>query len=142
MRFRLQVILALLGIAALYVVGKLVIRIARPRAVAQAAVPNAIEFRVVQKFNWSGEPFTTACYYQKPGGLWGWFYYDHEDDYWESGTAQVDPVAKRISIVRDGNVTVTFDWESETYQKWSKGRVEREIKGAQSWMPNGWQPPN
>ena len=53
-----------------------------PRIVARATATDGTEFCVVQKCNWNLEFFTTTCYYRKPGGRWGWFYYDHEDWYW------------------------------------------------------------
>jgi hypothetical protein len=109
-----------------------------PRVVARAVAPDGTEFCVVQTCNWNGEPFTTSCYYRKPGGNWGWFYYDHEDWYWGRGRTEVDPVAKRIAIYRDGRVTVTFDWESERFRLLRTDFPQREFIGAQEWMPAGW----
>jgi hypothetical protein len=141
MRLLRQVIFVLLAAGLIYLLGDAIAHISGPRVVARADVPSSVEFRVVQKCNWGGEPFTTSCYFRKPGGKWGWFYYDHEDNYWGSGTAQVDPVAKRISILREGKVTVTFDWETEVYQRIENGKMKHETTGAQSWMASGWEPP-
>jgi hypothetical protein len=109
-----------------------------PRVVARAVAPDGTEFCVVQTCNWDLEFFTTSCYYRKPGGKWGWFYYDHEDWYWGHGRAEVDSAAKRISIYRDRRVTVTFDWESERFRLLRTDFPQREFTGAQEWMPTGW----
>lgn len=109
-----------------------------PRVVARAVAPDGTEFCVVQTCNWDLEFFTTSCYYRKPGGQWGWFYYDHQDWYWRRGRAEVDAVAKRVSIYRDGRVTVTFDWESERFRLLRPDFPQREFTGAQEWMPAGW----
>ena len=109
-----------------------------PRVVARAVTPDGTEFCVVQKCKWDFEFFTTSCYYRKPGGQWGWFYYDHQDWYWGSGRAEIDQTLQRISIFREGRVTVTFDWKSETYRLFRSGFPHRTFIGAQGWMPPEW----
>ena len=109
-----------------------------PRIVARAIAPDGTEVCVVQTCNWDLEFFTTSCYYRRPGGQWGWCYYDHEDWYWGRGLAVVDTAARRISIYRRGQVTVTFDWESERFRLLRADFPHREFTGAQEWMPVGW----
>ena len=109
-----------------------------PRVVARAVAQDGTEFCVVQTCNWDLEFFTTSCYYRKPGGQWGWFYYDHQDWYWGRGRAEVDSAAQRISIYRDGRLTVTFDLESERFRLLRTDFPRREFVGAQLWMPAGW----
>jgi hypothetical protein len=109
-----------------------------PRVVARTVAPDGTEFCVVQTCNWDLEFFTTSCYYRKPGGQWGWFYYDHQDWYWGRGRAEVDSVAKRISIYRNQRVTVTFEWESERFRLLRSDFPQRELIKAQEWMPGGW----
>src|SRR3954469_1639384 len=72
-----------------------------PRIVARALAPDGTEFCVVQTCNWNLEFFTTACYYRRPSGRWGWLYYDHQDWYWGRGQVEIDERAKRLSIIRD-----------------------------------------
>jgi hypothetical protein len=85
-----------------------------PRTVVRAVAPNGIEVRVVQTCNWNGELFTTRFCYRKPDMPWKWFYYDHQDGYWRNGHAEVDSIAKTISIHRKGRLSIEFNWESET----------------------------
>jgi hypothetical protein len=107
--------------------------ISHPRVVASAVAPDGTELRVIQVCNWSAEPFTTSVYYRKPGGKWGWFYYDHEDGYWNSGRAEVDAAAKRINIWRGRAITATFEWETETFELRRGDVPHRTMTGAQEW---------
>src|SRR5687767_13790061 len=109
----------------------------RPRIVAHAVAPDGSEFCVVQRCNWSGEPFTTSCFSKTPDGRWGWYYYDHEDWYWAFGRAEVNPAAKRISVYRGDNVTATYDWESKTFQLLRSDFPHRQLTEPQSLMPVG-----
>lgn len=135
MRPRTKIIVLAVFMGLVVTVGLFIRHIDGPRVVVRAIASDGTEFCIVQKCNWDLEFFTTSCYYRKPGGRWGWFYYDHEDWYWRRGQAEVDEEMKRISIFRDGRATVTFDWESEVFHLL---RMHRTIKGAQGWMPSGW----
>ena len=110
-----------------------------PRLVAYAKAPDGTEFCVVQKCNWDLELFTTSCYYRKPGGRWGWFYYDHEDWYWMNGRSEVDVKAKQIRIYREQACVTTFDWETETFQLLRRDFPHRKLIGAQEVA--GWERP-
>ena len=138
LRRRTKIMSAVIAVLLVVVVALFIWHINGPRVVARAVAPGGTEFCVVQTCNWDLEFFTTSCYYRKPGGQWGWFYYDHEDWYWGHGRAEVDPVAKRISIYRDGRVTVTFEWESERFCLLRTDFPHRAFTGAQLWMPAGW----
>ncbi|HIJ65448.1 MAG TPA: hypothetical protein HPP77_05795 [Candidatus Hydrogenedentes bacterium] len=113
--------------------------ISSPRVIARAVAPNGIELCVVQECNWSTEPFTTSVLYRKPGGAWGWFYYDHEDLYWRKGHTEIDPQQKRITVFRGGKATASFEWETETLVRYWPDVPPRKIRGAQKWMPPGWR---
>lgn len=131
---RVTIALALAAVATtVWSICAFVEHIRPPRVVARAFAPDGTELRVVQTCNWSAEPFTTAVYYRRSGGAWGWFYYDHQDLYWHRGRAEVDPQSKRISVFRGRRVVVTFDWESERFRLLREGCQPREYVGAQEW---------
>jgi hypothetical protein len=138
MKVRTKTIGISIGLALLISAALFLWHIDRPRVVARAIAPDGTEFCVIQTFNWHAELFTTSCYYRKPGGQWGWFYYDHQDWYWGRGRAELDLENTRISIYRGGRLTVTFDWVSETFQLLRPDVPHREIAGALKWMPIGW----
>ena len=138
MRRRSVIVAAVL--LAFVVMAYLVIRhIDSPRLVAYAKASDGTEFCVVQKCNWDLEFFTTCCYYRKPGGRWGWFYFDHEDWYWGRGRPEVDTIAKQIRIYRGTSVRATFDWETETFQLLRPDFPHRKFVGAQ--QVAGWERP-
>ena len=96
-------------------VGLLIWHINGPRVVARAVSPEGIEMCIVQRCNWSVEPFTTRFFYRKPGTDWIGFYYDHQDWYWGSGTVSLNTNLHEAVFFRDGVPVVTFDWDVERY---------------------------
>lgn len=118
-------------VASIAMLGLFLWHIRKPRIVARAVTPDGVELRVIQGCNWDPEGFYTSVYYRKPGSPWGWFYYDHQDIYWGSGRAEVNPQAKRITIYRAGRVTATFDWETERFVLLRQDCAPRESIGAQ-----------
>lgn len=109
------------------------------RIIADANLPDGTRFIVTQKCNWSGEPFTTACYFKNQEGRWGWYYYDHEDIYWNRAPIHIDPDSRTLTISRNGNTTVTFNWETETCILW-RFKPPRLFVGPQNLKPDGWEP--
>jgi hypothetical protein len=108
-----------------------------PRVIVRAVAPNGIEFCMVQTI---GEPFNTSAHYRKPGGSWGWFYFDHEDWYWARGRARIAPGEKAIKIFRQQELVATFNWETEAFTRLGLGRINRTHTGAQHWLPAGKDP--
>ena len=125
-------------IAILAVGGLSLRRIITPRTVSRAVAPDGTEMCIVQRFNWSVELFTTSFVYRKPGGQWGEFYFDHEDDFWAGSRVTLDPAAQVAVFFRGGKPAITFDWASETY---TMHRLNWTFTGAQSTRPADWNPP-
>src|SRR5438477_6684127 len=97
-----------LALAFVLLIGWFIKHIIGPRVVARAVAPDGTEMCIVQKCNWSGEPFTTSFYYRKPGGPWGWFYYDHQDWYWSGDRVSLDTNSAVATFYRKGKPAVTF----------------------------------
>jgi hypothetical protein len=117
--------------------GSCVYHINGPRVIGRAVAPDGTEMCIVQKCNWSAEPFTTSFLYRTPKGQWGWFYFDHQDWYWSSSRAVLDTNAHKAVFYRGHSPAVTFDWTTETY---TLHRWNRTMTGAQQQMPAGWSP--
>jgi hypothetical protein len=133
MRIRPIFVFAWVLVAIIFAAVAFAFHIRHPRIVASAIAPDGTELRVVQTCNWSPEPFTTAVYYRRPGGRWGWFYYDHQDDYWGSGHTELNAREQRIRIYRGERLTATFDYISERFVLLREGCPARESIGAQGW---------
>lgn len=118
------------GVAVLFLFGR---QLSKPRVVARAVAPNGIEFCMVQRL---GEPFKTSAFYRKPGGPWGWFYYDHEDSFWIGGRTEIDLSEKMIKVYREEKLTATFAWESETFELIRFNRTT----SSPHWQPRGRDP--
>lgn len=107
----------------------------RSRTIAHAFAPDGSEVMLRQNFNWSPELFTTSFHHRRNGGTWEWFYYDHQDVVWNDAPLEIDPVAKRITIWRNGQPTIYFDWETTTYTLLNRGSYNRQIIGGQATAP-------
>lgn len=114
-----------------------VLRAAGPRTIGRAMAPDGTEMRLVQQFNWGFEPFTTSFVFRPPGGTWGRFYYDHEDDFWRYSPAVVDTARGVAVFYRGGQPAVTFDWRTATF---TLHRFQRTLTGAQWQMSADWNP--
>ncbi len=132
---RLILILAAFAVAAAGV--WLVWHIGGQRMIARAVAPDGTEMCLVQRCNWNAEPFTTGFVVRKAGGAWGWFYYDHQDNYWSTSRVVLDTNAGVAIFYRGPAPAVTYDWNTEVYllHRW-----QRTMTGAQGRMPPGWSP--
>jgi hypothetical protein len=108
-----------------------------PRIVGRSVTPEGVELCVVQKCNWEAEPFTTSFVFRKPGGQWGWFYYDHQDWYWGHARIVLDTNSGVARVFRGETEAITFNWRKEIY---TMHRWRRTIDGPQGTMPPGWEP--
>ena len=88
---------------------------------------------MVQKF---GEPFSTSAFYRSPGGAWNWFYYDHEDNYWNEAQTELDRTNKLIKVFRNTELTATFNWETEVFTRGTNW----ETAGSKAAVPLGKNP--
>ncbi|WP_265593167.1 hypothetical protein [Verrucomicrobium sp. BvORR034] len=59
--------------------------------VASLRLPDGSEYMVVQKCNWSLEPYTVGFYMRSPDGPWGWCYIDHQATRWRNVVMTHDP---------------------------------------------------
>ncbi len=137
MRVRTCIILAILLIIMAVSLGMALRHVSGPRVVARAVAPDGTEMCIVQKFNWGVELFTTSFVFRRPGGRWGWFYFDHQDLYWGSGGISLDTNTSTAVFYRGSAPAVTFLWKTETY---TLHRWNRTMTGAQSELPDGWHP--
>lgn len=135
---RKTIVIAVVLAAALVVgVRHFIHHIGTPRVIGRAVGLDGTEMCIVQQCNWSVEPFTTSFVYRRPGERWGMFYYDHQDSYWGSSRAVLDPDRHVALFYRGSTPAVTFDWASETFtlHRWS-----RTLTGAQWRLPADWSP--
>ena len=144
-----KIVFLLLFVALLVAVGLWLKILATPGIVAQAVLPNGIQIYLVQTFNWNlGERFTTSFYCRATNGVWGWCYYNHQEDWPWRGRVELDHQLKRATIFQRDTPVIIFDWETQTY---GRLRQKRTVNGAQpletphwrtpGWTPEWWQPP-
>ena len=125
------------GVVLLLVVGTCVHQINSPRIIGRAVAPDGTDMCIVQRFNWSGELFTTSFYYKRPNDQWRWHYFDHQDDFWHSSRVTLDTNAQKAVFYRGNSPAVTFLWAEEIY---TLHRRNQTVTGAQDRLPVGWSP--
>jgi hypothetical protein len=130
------VIVGLIAFATFVAIVLVVRPIVSPRIICRATAPDGTEMSLVQKFNWSGEPFTTSFVYRKPGDAWRWFYYDHQDDYWGSSRVVLNTNANTAVFYRRSLPAVTFNWNTASYTLHRRNTTN----SPGSPMPGGWSP--
>ena len=70
-----------------------------PRFVSSIDHPNGSRLRVVQTFSY-GDLFNTSIYFDDGDGRWRWYYFDHDDSYWQSADSQI--LGAEVHIKSDG----------------------------------------
>ena len=137
MRTRTQIILIVIALVIVVFSAMLVGHFGGRRVVGRAVAPDGTEMCIVQKCNWSGEPFTTSFVYRRPNSTWSWFYFDHQDNYWGVSPVSLDTNAGVAVFYRGTAPAVTFAWATEVY---TMHRWNRTMTGAQSQLPAEWGP--
>lgn len=105
--------------------------------IARVTTPDGVELCVTHKSNYSLEPYTVSFYFKRPNQPWGYFYYDHQDTRWHSGSIGLNDDGSKAFINRGKVIVATFDLNTESFKI---KRWDRVIQGAQKWMPEDWNP--
>ena len=87
----------------------------KTRTIAAVDLAENKKLRVVQTFG--GEPFDTKVYLDNKGvysgdGRWGFFYYNHEDGYWNDAETRI--AGEVVSVMRNGRWTIRFNTSDGT----------------------------
>ena len=75
------------------------------RVIAAIDLPQNKRFRLIQTFR--GEPFDTKIFFDSGDGRWGFYYYEHEDWYWND--AELRSGNDTISVFREGKMTIQLN---------------------------------
>ncbi|MGE3312015.1 MAG: hypothetical protein AB7O66_18785 [Limisphaerales bacterium] len=115
-------------------------RFVAPRIVGRAVSPTGVEMAVIQKYNWSGEPFTTSFVYRRPGTNWAWCYFDHQDNHWGYSQVVLDTNRGVATFLRDGRPALSFEWEAGIYRRGPAVGIGGGEPDAPNFMPADWTP--
>jgi signal peptidase I len=75
------------------------------RTIAAIDLPQNKRFRLIQTSG--GEPFDTKIYFDSGDGQWGFYYYEHEDWYWNDATLKSDE--ETLTVFRKGKPTIRLN---------------------------------
>ncbi len=108
-KFRIQHLLLLTTVIAVSIALWLALMSATStRTIVSIDLPENKRFRVIQTFG--GEPFDTKIYFDAGDGQWGFYYYEHEDWYWNQ--ADVKSSGDTLSIMRGGRSTIQLNTQT------------------------------
>jgi hypothetical protein len=78
------------------------------RTIVAIDLPQNKRFRVIQTFG--EEPFDTKIYFDAGDGRWGFYYYEHEDWYWNQAGVESD--GDTLSIIRGERRTIQLNTQT------------------------------
>lgn len=105
-RFRIPHLIRLTTAIAVSLAAWFIIRDATStRIIAAIDLPQNKRFRLIQTFG--GEPFDTKIFYDSGDGRWGFYYYEHEDWYWNDADLKSDE--DTITVCRNGKMTIQLN---------------------------------
>lgn len=108
-RFRIQHLLVLTTVIAVTISVWFALRYAMStRTIVAIDLPQNKRVRVIQTFG--GEPFDTKFFFDVGDGRWGFYYYEHEDWYWNEADVELD--GDTLSIMRGGRCTIQLNTET------------------------------
>ncbi len=104
--FRIHHLLLLtMGVAILIAAWLMIKNATSTRTIAAIDLPLNMRFRLIQTFG--GEPFDTKIYFDSGDGRWGFYYYEHEDWYWNDAELKSDN--ETLTVFRDGKSTIQLN---------------------------------
>lgn len=80
------------------------------RTIVAMDVSGNKRIRLIQDFG--GEPWDTKLYFDSGDGRWGFYYYEHEDWYWNE--AELDVQGDVLHIIRDARSTIQLNMRTGT----------------------------
>ena len=131
--------LVIISLAVLVFAGSILLvrHMGSTRVVVHAVAPNGVEFCIVQR--WGDDMWNSSAYYRKPGGRWGWHYYDHDDIYWIHGSIEVDQEETLFKVYRNGFLTATFNYQTDEFSLYLFSPM-RTFAPTDKWLPDGEDP--
>ena len=108
-RFRIHHLFLLCTVVAISTAAFLVVQEAMStRTLVAVDLPQNQRFRVIQTFG--GEPFDTKIYFDSGDGQWGFYYYEHEDWYWNEATLESHD--DTLIVFRNGQPVIQLDTQT------------------------------
>lgn len=107
---------------------------------ASLRLTDGSEYMVVQRCNWSLEPYTVGFYMRSPGGTWGWCYIDHEATRWRRVVMTHDSASDRITVTERGDWQAVLDRKNNSFSI-GDGSPTRSVAAPQEYRPPAYAVP-
>ena len=94
-------------------------------------LPDGSEFKVVQRYNDSFEPYTVDFYVRTPGSRWGWCYIEHEDTRWTRARLRYNARNRSVEVRRGLSLRAAYFIDRKTFALY--GGWNRELAAPQTY---------
>jgi hypothetical protein len=91
--------------------------------IGRLALADGTEFRLIQRFNWTGEPYTVDFYVRSPDQPWGWCYIAHQDTRWKNGRLHYNTEKHSVEVYRGQELRAQYFTDKKTfalYAEWQR----------------------
>ena len=82
------------------------------------------EFRLIQRYNYSTEPYTIDFFFRLPRAPWGWCYIDHQDNRWRTGRLQFNAAKKSVEVYCGADLRADYFTDRHTFALYSQSSRE------------------
>ena len=105
--------------------------------VASLRLPDGSEYMIVQRCNWSTEPYDVSFYMRSGGGQWGWCYIDHQADRWHDVAMTYNPTTDIVTVTQRGRWQAALDRGRSMFSI-GDGKPKRELAAPQELHQPGY----
>lgn len=99
--------------------------------VGRLTLQDGSEFKVVQRYNNSFEPYTVDFYFRTPGSAWGWCYIEHEDTRWTRARLRYNAQNRSVEVRRGISLRAAYFIDRKTFALY--GGWNRELAAPQTY---------
>jgi hypothetical protein len=86
---------------------------------SRLTLPDGSEFRLIQRYNYSTEPYTIDFFFRLPNAPWGWCYIDHQDNRWRTGRLQFNGAKKAVEVYCGADLRAEYFTDRHTFALYS-----------------------
>jgi hypothetical protein len=91
---------------------------------SRLTLPDGSEFRLIQRYNYSPEPYTIDFFFRLPNASWGWCYIDHQDSRWSAGRLQFNGAKKSVEVYCGTELRAEYFTDRHTFALYSQSARE------------------
>jgi hypothetical protein len=97
--------------------------------IGRLTLEDGSEFKVIQQYNGSFDPYTVDFFFKLPGSPWGWCYIEPEDTRWTSARLRYNAQKRSIEVYRGNTLRAAYSTDCKTFALYAD--YQREVPAPQ-----------